>query len=114
MKVIVCGGREYRDSVRVFTTLDKLLAQYPGLEIISGMAKGADTYAVNWADIRGVKVHRVYADWEKYKRAAGFIRNKRMLTDYGAEKVIAFPGGAGTANMIAIAKKAGLEVIEIQ
>jgi hypothetical protein len=49
------------------------------------------------------------ADWKKYKRAAGHIRNKEML-DFGFDLLIAFPGGPGTTNMITITRGAGIPV----
>lgn len=37
-----------------------------------------------------------------------------MLTSENPQVVIAFPGGKGTADMIAIAKKAGVDVYEVK
>jgi hypothetical protein len=39
------------------------------------------------------------ADWEKHGKAAGPLRNEEMLIDYKPKRVIAFPGGKGTADM---------------
>ena len=40
------------------------------------------------------------ADWQKYGRAAGPIRNKQMLDEGSPDLVIAFAGGRGTENMV--------------
>ena len=50
------------------------------------------------------------ANWKKHGRAAGPIRNKQMLEEAKPDLVIAFPGGAGTANMVKQAREAGVKV----
>ncbi len=101
MRVLVCGGRDYRDVDHVYEVLD-------GIEIdtlIHGAAPGADSIAEMWADERGVKVERFPADWERYGRAAGPIRNFQMLFHGKPDFVVAFPGGRGTANMVMQAQR---------
>lgn len=106
---VVCGGRNYQDADTVHNELDR----FPGLElIINGGCSGADALATNYAFNRGIGRHIVDADWEKYGRAAGPIRNRAML-DLDPDIVIAFPGGRGTANMIKAAIEAGYVVVEI-
>ncbi len=51
------------------------------------------------------------AEWSKYGRRAGPIRNKQMLDVGKPHLVVAFPGGAGTANMVKQAKAAGVPII---
>jgi hypothetical protein len=53
------------------------------------------------------------ADWNTLGRAAGPIRNGRMLRDGLPDAVIAFAGGIGTANLVAQARAAGVTVYEI-
>jgi len=54
------------------------------------------------------------ADWETYGRAAGPIRNQKMLDSEQINLCVAFPGGAGTADMVARCKKAHrFDVIEV-
>jgi hypothetical protein len=83
------------------------------IEIISGMAPGVDTVAVDWAVCNWCKWHEFTADWDKYGRAAGPIRNKQMLLEGKPDLVVAFPGGRGTAGMIKLAKEAGVPVLEV-
>lgn len=114
-RVLVCGGRDFTDADlmwdELFCFLDK--HKYPELTIISGMAKGADSLAADWAKQYGVNLEEYHADWEKHGRAAGPIRNQQMLDEGKPNLVIAFPGGRGTAHMVKIAKAKGIEVIEI-
>ncbi len=53
-----------------------------------------------------------HAEWMKYGKAAGPIRNARMLAEGKPDLVVAFPGGRGTADMLRRVREAGIEVIE--
>jgi hypothetical protein len=56
----------------------------------------------------------VFAEWNRHGNKAGPIRNATMLAMKPPVKlVVAFPGGSGTADMVAKAKAAGLEVMEV-
>jgi ABC-type Fe3+-hydroxamate transport system substrate-binding protein len=117
VKVIVCGGRDYWDADFAFWYLDELLDAAVSIipddfEIIEGGARGADALAFAWAMERGIKCTTVNANWDKYPKAAGPIRNGEMLK-LDPDLVVAFPGGRGTANMIQQAEKKGVQVIEI-
>jgi hypothetical protein len=111
-RVLVCGGRDYADRDRVFSILDVAHAANPIIELIHGAATGADTLADEWA--RGKVAIRAFpAPWELGRRA-GAIRNQKMLNDGKPHLVIAFPGGAGTADMVRRAKKAGVPVVRVR
>lgn len=112
-RVLVCGGRDFANWELFKRELNRILPDGP-VTFISGMARGADTFAVKYAQYLGDEVLKFPADWEKYGRGAGHIRNQQMLDEGKPDLVIAFPGGRGTANMIERAKKAGVEVVEIQ
>ena len=109
MKILVCGGRDYIDWLHLYRVLDE--ANHDGnIEICHGGARGADALAGIWARSRGVECKVYHADWQKHGKSAGHIRNKQMLEDFKPDAVIAFPGGAGTKNMIRLAQKAGVTV----
>lgn len=112
MRLLVCGGRAYRDRQRVFDVLDAIHTVTPVTLLIEGGALGADTLAHAWATSRKVTCKTVPAYWNEHGRAAGAMRNERMLA-LGPDLVIAFPGGTGTAHMVRIARAAGVEVQEI-
>lgn len=111
MRVIVCGGRDYPSPAHIFAALDDIAAERGITEIMQGGATGVDQFARDWAAYRGVKRWVCKADWTKHGKAAGPIRNQRML-EWAPDALIAFPGGKGTADMISRAKAAGVEVIE--
>lgn len=102
MRVLVCGGRDYKNQDLVFETLAKIHDKTPITLVIEGGANGADFWGGYWADQNFIPHLRVPADWNRYGRGAGPRRNLRML-DYKPELVIAFPGGAGTENMVKVA-----------
>jgi hypothetical protein len=112
--VIIAGGRDFNDSELLTKACDSVFDECDFMEIVSGGARGADSLAEEYAKISGDKLTVIPADWEKYGRAAGPIRNQEML-DYIKEKenpmLIAFWDGksTGTANMIKIAKDAGIK-----
>lgn len=113
LRVLVCGGREFDDWDLLCKTMLEIGCVGRGvlseLTIIEGEAKGADFLARVWAKWLGVKYEAYPADWKKHGLSAGFIRNKQML-ESNPDLVVAFPGGRGTANMVSIAKEAGVPV----
>ena len=130
MKVLVCGGRSYRDRVYAFSVLDRLHAKYGFTCVVHGGAGavveetasqpeytiGADLLAGEWAKARGLEV-RAYpvtqAEWDQYGLSAGPRRNGLMLEKESPELVVAFPGGRGTRNMTNKARWAHVKVVEV-
>lgn len=113
MKVLVCGGRDYASYAKVEKLLDRVKAKYPNLTLIHGGARGADALADRWAFMHKVPKLVFLADWDKHGKAAGAIRNAKMLQQGKPDFVVAFPGGAGTADMIQQAEAKGLAVVKV-
>lgn len=114
VRVLVCGGRDYRNRERVYYVLDRYHAKHGPIQcVIQGAADGADRWAAEWGFDRGVGVASFPADWKTYGAAAGPIRNQQMLDEARPTVVIAFPGGRGTANMVRQARRRVLPVFEI-
>lgn len=111
MRVLVCGGRDYTDKAYLWNMLDGLGPPEVSV-IISGMARGADSIAAEWAERFGFPLVKFPADWQKHGRAAGPIRNQQMLDEGKPDLVVAFKGGVGTADMVRRARKAGVHVLE--
>ncbi len=88
------------------------MASFKITAIAQGGARGADRIAGEWAQARSVPCKVYRAGWAAHGNAAGPIRNQRMLAESGAGMVLAFPGGAGTADMMRRAECAGLTVLE--
>lgn len=84
------------------------------IQFISGTAKGADQLGEQFAKACKCEIVRFAADWNKFGRSAGYIRNKEMA-QYAAEEtgvLFAFWDGEsqGTKHMIDLAYKYGLDV----
>ncbi len=131
LRVIVAGGRGFSDYALMKEQLDYFLQNaLPNVIIVSGKAKGADTMGERYATEHGLLVVEFPADWKNvdvpgalvnrnqygvYNVRAGHIRNDKMAkfaTEHNKGLLVAFWDGksAGTANMIGIANKHGLQV----
>lgn len=123
---IVCGGRYYGlklvrnvwvSDIAVInffnSKLHELHLDRKFNKIIQGGGGHADKLARDWAGFNGIPCDQFDADWDRYGKAAGPIRNRLMLveSDPPPEMLIAFPGHEGTDNMIRQAHKMSVEVI---
>jgi hypothetical protein len=113
-RVLVCGGRGFDDYNHMRRVLSNL-HQTRGIErIIEGGAPGADRLAYRFGAEKMIVVEHYPADWRNDGRAAGPIRNQRMIDEGKPDLVVAFPGGRGTADMMRRSRAAGVEVIEVE
>ena len=70
MKILVCGGRDFSNKEKVFSTLYPYLEEYRAdLQIISGMAKGADLIGWLFAHIYDLICLEFPADWKTHGKA---------------------------------------------
>lgn len=117
MKVLVCGGRDFNNWRHVEGMLDILNGMYGPITCIvtgaccdeDGDPRGADWWAERWARKRAVRYIGFPANFKKYGKPAGPMRNQIMLDEQDPHIVLAFPGNRGTANMIEAATQYGLE-----
>ena len=114
-RVIVAGSRGFFDYDLMCRELDELFwvsSEFDDgdIKIISGMADGADSLAIRYADERKLTKILFPANWNKYHRVAGFLRNEDMLSV--ATHLVVFWDGksSGTNHMIVIAKAKGIPV----
>jgi hypothetical protein len=110
IRVIIAGGRDFNDYIKLCEVCDIAFKEYPIVEIVSGEARGADQLGERYAIERGHLVKRFPADWDNYGKGAGFRRNVEMADYAGA--LLAFWDGTsrGTQHMINTAKKKGLKI----
>jgi len=116
-RILVCGGRNYDNAQSLVDALEDIVNSIPDsyrVVLIHGAARGADSIAEGWAEWRGLKIMAFRADWKRYGRAAGAIRNTEMLESGRPDLVVAAPGGTGTANMITQAYKYGVQTIVLK
>lgn len=107
MITIIAGSR----AITSMQLMEEVAAECPWniTRVFCGMASGGDTLGWGWAQRYDVPVDFFPAKWEGEGKAAGPLRNQRML-DAGAEALLALWDGksAGTRDMIQRADKAGL------
>jgi hypothetical protein len=113
MRVLVCGGRGFTNQVALWRHLDAFHAlDGPITLVIHGGYRGADLLAEKWAIENDVRHLPFKADWTAFGKAAGPMRNRRMLLEGKPDLVIGFPGGDGTENCLAQARELGVQVIQ--
>jgi predicted Rossmann-fold nucleotide-binding protein len=114
MRVLVCGGRDYTDYESLGYHLGTLRAKHSISLIIHGGQRGADTMAGTWARENNIPVQAYMAEWTRYDKAAGPIRNQRMLDEGKPDLVVAFPGNRGTRRMVKQARDHGVDVLIVE
>lgn len=141
-RILVCGGRDYgrqwngtewvvneHEVHRLYRVLEIAIRncregdETRPVVIIHGAARGADSLAASFVEycrrnpsfgIDNIREDAYPADWDRYRKAAGPIRNQQMLTESQPHVIVAFKGGNGTADMIRIGRKAGVPVYEVK
>lgn len=110
LRVLVCGSRHWSNRDAIEVVLSELP---PETVIIEGEARGADSIARDVAKKLGFAIEPYPADWQRYGRSAGHIRNKQMLVEGKPDLVLAFQEDAsrGTQNMINLARAAGVRCV---
>lgn len=117
LRILVTGSRNWTDRVTIGNALQKAVLDLPWdgisehVTVVHGGARGADTYADVVARTFGFHVEVHPADWQREGKAAGPLRNARMVA-LGADVCLAFPLGiaAGTRHCMRLAEKAGIPV----
>ena len=122
LRILVCGGRHFKE----YEILKLLLNEYlfenhllpSNIEIVSGNCDGADLLGERWAREKNIELKVFPAEWEKYGKSAGPIRNKQMIDyikQFESKLVIAFASNnsIGTKNTIKLAKKENIPIIEV-
>lgn len=119
-RLLVCGGRDFRDERMLFEALDRVHAKRQITPLIHGAARGADTLAGEWAKARGVEVLPFpVLDWRRTNgsldKSAGPRRNRRMFAEGKPDGAVAFAPGpkgddSGTADMARVCIDGGIKV----
>lgn len=113
MKILVCGGRDFTNRDKLFKELDEIERDFkPITAVVHGDCRGADKFGGEWATARDKPVFPVPALWDVEGRAAGMIRNAKMLEQHpDIELLVAFEGGRGTQDMINKARGKGITLV---
>ena len=126
MRLLICGSRDWDDPGPIVRLLDGYYSEYAGadgLTVIEGCARGADKVAHNWAEVALrysadpiVIEHLCFpAEWDRYGKRAGRVRNRLMMSEGKPDEVFAFKSGfdwslsaGGTEDMVGVARAAGV------
>ena len=114
MKILVCGSRTWVETEKIRNRLMNLFLDAPAgsrFKVIHGGAAGADALAGHEALRLGMRTRSFPADWKRYGKRAGIVRNLQML-DENPDLVLAFWDGSsiGTKHTIDEAKKRRISV----
>ena len=107
LRVGVVGSRDWEDKLFIFSVLRDFLRtrQDKDIVLVSGGAKGVDTYAEEFAQLYNYPIEIFRADWKRYGRSAGFIRNELIAKN--SDIIFAFRknNSSGTTHTITLARK---------
>ena len=127
MKAIICGGRDFAEITNknksnrqnkfemefVRKVLDYLVFSLKLNHIANGGAKGSDLCAHSWALSNTVTSDKFKAKWDTQGKTAGTVRNQLMLNTFNPNFIVAFPGSAGTYDLIKKAKVLGIPTLVV-
>ncbi len=111
LRLAVVGSRSCEDYEMVSGFLKNFNNQKP--IIVSGGAKGVDSLAERFADENELKKKIYKADWSKYGRAAGPVRNQQIVENSDAMIAFATRDSNGTKNSVKLAVKKGIPVLVV-
>lgn len=112
-KVIIAGSRSFADYEKLKSVCDSILPNLysePRISILSGTSSGSDSLGERYAKERGYTLNRYPADWKRYGKAAGPIRNRQMVKEADAAIIFWDGQSRGTKNLIEEANRHGLKV----
>lgn len=105
-RVIIAGSRNFYLYNLLKEAMDYYLSDINDeITVVCGKARGADALGEKYALERGYNIAYYPADWDKYGKRAGMLRNEEMAKN--ADALVAFWDGEsrGTKNMIKLAQK---------
>lgn len=121
-RIIICGGRHFKDYDRLESTMNEVMSKIAPwrdvIEIVSGHCEGADQLGELYAKNHNLPCKVFPAQWKKFGKAAGPIRNSEMVK-YASEAempvVVAFrsPRTKGTNDTVKKATKQGFKVFVV-
>lgn len=83
--VVIAGSRGITNKEFIRKEMNNLWREIGPFRLVSGMARGVDRISRDIAVAAGVEVIEMPADWDRYGRRAGYLRNVEMakIADYG-------------------------------
>ena len=109
MKLAIIGSRTFDDYDLLCNHLEPYVDKITLM--VSGGAKGADSLGEQWAQSKNIQTLIFPAEWDKYGRRAGYVRNEDIIKN--CDICVAFWDGEskGTAHSIKLCKKYNKQII---
>lgn len=95
---IAVRKQNIRESIMRYLTLRHQRISFS--EVVSGTAYGIDRLGEDWANSQGIEIKPFPADWKRYGRAAGPVRNREMARYADAAIVFIKDNSSGSLNMV--------------
>lgn len=115
MRVLVTGSRTWTDADEVAYALLKVYNEFGPFTLVTGACpQGADRIAeqvvTDW-ELSAMAVERYPAEWDKYGKSAGFIRNQMMvMTKPDLALAFLMDDSPGTKNTIRLCRAHGVPI----
>lgn len=110
MRCVIAGSREGISYNDVLQAMEECSWTDEITEVVSGKARGVDTMGEQWANENNISVKEFPADWKKFGKSAGYLRNAEMA-DYADALICVWDGESrGSKHMIDLANEKGLKV----
>ena len=113
MRLIIAGSRDIHDyeALKLAMVNSTLWGVYgKRIEVVCGMARGADALGKLFAERNGLKVHEYPAQWDAYGKSAGYRRNQAMANDADGLLLLWDGKSKGSNHMLDIAIAKDLEI----
>lgn len=113
----ICGGRNFSDVSVLNVAMARITMERPVAGVLTGGQRGADKMGTLWGMRHKIPTREINALWTTHGKAAGPIRNGRLVEALLQQKhpvVVALPGEIGTPDMIIRSRQAGINVLDIE
>lgn len=115
MRLVIYGSRDVDPTIADITNKlnDNGISEEDIEEVVCGMARGADLAGKRWAEAFGIPVAEFPAEWDRYGKSAGYIRNRQMAK-YATHGLGFWKGESrGTAHMTTLLVASGRPAIVV-
>jgi hypothetical protein len=100
MRVIIAGSRGCPTWLLVRRAVR--LSEFEVTEVVSGTARGVDQFGEKWARKNNIPIKRFQADWDKFGKRAGYLRNQEMAHYADALVAVWDEHSKGTKHMVSL------------
>lgn len=111
--LLIAGSRGYGNYKELSREVKNYIENVEDVQIITGCARGVDYMAKMFALENNIPCTVYLAEWNKYGKSAGPIRNRQMAEKAQAGLIFWDGKSKGTENMLAELKKNGVNTVKV-